>query len=349
MKYEHPCKVLMTGGHEIGGVDSFAEGLRAGFTELGVPVEIIPPSHIFLHWRELRDPRILKILSTTAIYAAPIARRSICMAHGVPRVDHHGWWKMIGIIISHNLANCFSGTQVVAVSHFTAAVVRAFFNTKIHAVILNPLKPLYLEPNCAPPQQRCYVTYVGRLIGVKKLDRILPSIRALLDETPGLRACIIGEGNMRAQLEALVEGDPRFEFKGTPDDETVRDLLRRTRIFFSGNQLEGLGITYLEAISQGCIVVMPAAGGGMEIALDKIGKSVQLFPLSWEKTEMLSTLRRALNASFEPIDTTSFSAKAVAGYYLQVDARFSTDGRIRKMPYDALPNASMDVFCSPQI
>lgn len=49
-----------------------------------MPVEIISPSRIFSRLQELRDPRILKILSTTAIYAAPFARRSICMAYGVP-------------------------------------------------------------------------------------------------------------------------------------------------------------------------------------------------------------------------------------------------------------------------
>jgi hypothetical protein len=105
MKHEYPSKILITGGREIGGVSSFAEGLRAGFAELGIPVEINSPSRIFSRLQELRDPRILKILSTTAIYSAPFARRSICMAHGVPCADSQGWWKMTAIIFSHKLAN----------------------------------------------------------------------------------------------------------------------------------------------------------------------------------------------------------------------------------------------------
>jgi glycosyltransferase involved in cell wall biosynthesis len=330
MGNEYPAKVLITGGREIGGVQSFAEGLRAGFTELGIPVEIITPASAFHRWRDLRNPHVLKILSTTAIYASPFARRSICMAHGVPRADYQGWWRMMAIIASHKLATLFSGVQVVAVSQYTASFLRYVLNTRCDAVIHNPLKPLYFESDSAPAPQRRYVTYIGRLISTKNLQRMIPAIRDLLDETPGLRSCIIGEGKMRAQLEAMVEGDPRFEFMGSPSDDSVRDWLRRTKVFVSGNELEGLGITYLEAISQRCVVAMPASGGGLEIAPDKIGKSIQLLPLSWDRGEVLAVLRRALNEPYQPIDTASFTFKAVAGFYLQVDARFSPDGRVHQ-------------------
>jgi hypothetical protein len=74
MRSEYPAKVLITGRRQFGGVTSFAEGLRAGFRELGVSVEIVPPSRILMRWRELRDPRVLKILITTAVFAAPPAR-----------------------------------------------------------------------------------------------------------------------------------------------------------------------------------------------------------------------------------------------------------------------------------
>jgi glycosyltransferase involved in cell wall biosynthesis len=171
------------------------------------------------------------------------------------------------------------------------------------------------------------VTYVGRLSAAKNLHRILPAVRDLLDETPGLRMCIIGEGEQRAQLEAMVGGDPRFEFKGAPDDLIVRDWLRRTRVFVSGNVAEGFGITYLEALTQGCIVVMPASGGGLEISPENIGHSVQLLPLSLERGEVFATLRRALAETPRPVRTASFTAKAAVSSYLKADARFSFEGR----------------------
>ncbi len=330
MKIEAPSKILITGGQEVGGVGSFAEGLANGFAALGIPSEIIRPSRIVSRWRDLRDAKVLKILSTTAVFAAPVARRAICMAHGIPRGDYQGWKKLLAIIGSFKLANACAGIQLVSVSHYTAATLRAIFNIRTDAVIHNPVKPLYLETDDESPRERCYVTYVGRLIAAKNLHRILPAIRDLLDETPGLRACIIGEGEQRPLLEGIVSDDPRFEFKGTPDDRSVRECLRRTKVFVSGNEVEGFGIAYLEALTQGCVVAMPASGGGLEISLEKVGESVQLLPLSWNRGELLATLRRALHEQWTPIPTAPFTVEAVVNSYLKVDSRFSTDGRFAR-------------------
>ena len=249
------------------------------------------------------------------------------MAHGIPRADYQGWLKLLAIIASFKLATICAGTQLVSVSHFTAATLRAVFDVHSDAVIHNPVKPSYLERNAELPQERRYITYVGRLITAKNLHRMFPAIRDLLNQAPGLRACIIGEGALRSELELLIDGDPRFEFKGTPDDNTVRELLRQTKVFVSGNEVEGFGITYLEAMTQGCIIAMPASGGGLEIAPDRVGGAVQLLPLSWDRAEVLATLRRALLQSWSPICTTNFTVSSVVDSYLQVDRRFSSQGR----------------------
>lgn len=316
-----PSKVLLTGGHEVGGIASFAESLSAGFSQRGISAEIVAPSQIFRRAGELRDPGILKILSTTAVFAAPLARRAICMAHGVPRADYQGYRKLLAIIASFRLANRCSGTRLVSVSEFTAATLRAVFAVRTDAVIHNPVKPLFLE-RFTPSEERCYITYAGRLIAAKNPHRIFPAVRQLLDENPGLRACIVGEGELRAELERIAGGDPRFEFKGAPDDLSLRGVLRRTRVFVSGNEVEGFGITYLEAMTQGCVVAMPAGGGGLEIVPERVGNAVQLFPLSWDHDGVLATLRRALLQQAPPIDTDSCTVEAAADAYLRVDAQF---------------------------
>ena len=330
MNSSHPSSVLITGGREIGGIRSFAEGLRAGFNELGIPVEIVSPERILRDWRRLRDTRILKILSTSAVFAAPFARRAICMAHGVPQAGAKGWPRMLEIVASYKLANICSGTQLVSVSHYTAATLRAVFDVTSNAVIHNPAKDIYLEPYDGPQRERCYLTYVGRLTAAKNLDRILPAMRDLADETPGLKICIIGEGEQRARLEAIAAGDARVEFKGAPGDLSVREWLRRTRVFVSGNVAEGFGITYLEALTQGCIVAMPASGGGLEISPENVGFSVQVLPLSLGRSEVLAALRRALKETARSVQTASFAAKAVAERYLQVDSGFRFDGRLER-------------------
>lgn len=322
MSYTYPEKVIITGGHEIGGVGSFADSLRQGFSKLGIEVEIVSPGSVFRRLKDLRNPRILKILSTTAVFAAPFCRRTICIAHGVPRADYQGWKKLTAIIGSFKLANRCAGTRLVSVSHYTATTLRAVFDVRTDAVIHNPAKPLYLEPRGGDTEERRYITYVGRLIAAKNLHRILPAIRDVLDANPGMKMCIIGRGEQRTELEAMVQGDARFEFPDAPEDHVVRDYLRRTKVFVSGNEVEGFGIAYLEALSQGCNVAMPASGGGLEIAPEEIGRSVQLLPLSWDHAGASAALRRAISVPCPAIDASNFTIDAVVGKYVAVDHQF---------------------------
>ncbi len=323
MNWHAPEKVLITGGHETGGVASFAEGLESGFAQLGMPCEIIRPSRILSRWSELRDRRVLKILSTTAVLAVPIARRAICVAHGVPQVPGQGWAKVAGFVASYKMANATSGARLVCVSHYLAAHLRAFYNVKVDAVVHNPVKSLYLEHLPAIENDRIYITYVGRLVPAKNLDCLLPPIRDLLDDYPHLRALIVGDGPVLGILSAMTGDDPRVEFRTGLSSLEVRDYLRHSKVFVSGNPTEGFGITYVEALSQGCTVAMPASGGGIEIALSRVGDAIHLFPISLERGEVLEVLRRAVNSKpLSPVPVDMYSAKAIALGYLDVDRGF---------------------------
>lgn len=315
----YPSKVLISGGSEIGGVASFAEGLGAGFVELGIPVEIVPPAQIFRRWSELRDPRVLKILSTTAVFAAPLARRTLSVAHGFPRADMQGWMKLLAIVASFKLAARRS--QLIAVSHYTAVHLRTIFNLSVDAVIHNPLSELFLEPCGADESPRDCIAYVGRLHPAKGLEQIFPALRILLRERADLRVCIIGGGEMRLTLEAMAAGDPRIVFTGPLEPGEVRGWLRRSRAFISGCETEALGIAYLEALSQGCAVAMPASGGGLEIAPDLVGNRIHLFPASAGSEPIAGALRRALAAAPQAVALHAYSPRAVAQAYLDADAR----------------------------
>jgi glycosyltransferase involved in cell wall biosynthesis len=316
-----PTSVLITGGAPAGGLSSFAEALRAGFQALGIPAQVIPPRHLIHHWRDLRNPRVLKILSTTALFAAPFCRRSICVAHGFPRADAQGWIKLIGIAASFHLA-CRT-SHLAAVSHYAAVHLRTIFGLRVDAVIHNPLHSVFLDRDNTPATPRNCITYVGRLHPCKRLDAIFPALRALVDETPGLHACIIGDGPLRNALQAAAAGHPRIRFTGPLSREEVRAWLRRTRVFVSACETEALGIAYLEALSQGCVVAMPAAGGGLEIAPQLIGTAIRLLPLSLQRTEVLAALREALSHQATPPALDAYRAASVAAEYLQLDQQLS--------------------------
>lgn len=311
-----PEKVLITGGREVGGLTAFANGLSEGFAALGIPCEVVSPGRIFGRWRELHDPRILKILSTTAVFAAPFAHPAVCVAHGFPRADAQGWARMVAILGSLKLANSCRH-KLVAVSDYVAAHLKGLFNLRVDAVIRNPVQSCFLEPPDESGKRR-YVTYVGRLIPAKNVHRLLPGMCDLQRENPELRICIIGDGPQRAELESTFRTDPPIEFTGDLDPLKVRSYLRRTKVFVSGNEMEPFGITYLEALSQGCAVVMPACGGGLEIALPLIGAQVQLLPLSFERNRLLQVLRRAANCTSTPVSLAASAPASVAKAYLEM-------------------------------
>jgi glycosyltransferase involved in cell wall biosynthesis len=316
IKREYPSRILITGGHEVGGVSSFAESLCEGFAALGISAEIVSPSRIFGRWRDLRDPSVLKILSTTAVFAAPFARRAICVAHGFPRPDVQGWMKALGVTASFKIAGWFA--QLVAVSYYSAIHLRTIFNLRVDAVIHNPLNDAFFTERASGWEGRDSITFAGRLHPSKGLERILPAMLVVLEEHPELRAAIVGDGELRALVEAAARCNSRIELVGQVPPNEVRMWLRRTRVFISGCETEALGIAYLEALSQGCVVVMPACGGGVEIAPELIGSTIHLY--SGEGSEPVArTLRRALAAVPAEISLAAYSSRAIAHAYLELD------------------------------
>ena len=274
----------------FGGLSSFADALHSGFRELGIPSEVINPSKLSFKVGDLRNHRVLKILSTTAILMAPFAQRAICVSHGVPLARAQGWIDLFGLVGCFKLANLCPSARLVTVSDYAALHLKYIFNIHIDATIRNPLTPIFLEPFDSERHERCYVTFVGRLVEYKQLDRLLPPICDLLNENPHLRCCIIGDGPCRKSWESSVAGLPRIEFVGSRDPMFIREQLRRSRIFLSGAGNEALGIVYLEALSQGCLLAMPAGGGELEIALQSVGETIQLLPISLGRQDVLAGL-----------------------------------------------------------
>jgi glycosyltransferase involved in cell wall biosynthesis len=325
IKREYPSRILITGGHEVGGVSSFAETLAEGFVALGISAEIVSPSRIFARWRDLRDPRVLKILSTTAVFAAPFARRAICVAHGFPRPDVQGWIKALGVTASFKVAGWFA--QLVAVSYYSAIHLRTIFNLRVDAVIHDPLNDAFLRDKGSSWEERDCITFAGRLHPSKRLERILPAMLAVLEEHPELRAAIVGDGQVRPLAEAAARATSRIVLVGQASPSEVRSWLRRTKVFVSGCETEALGIAYLEALSQGCIVVMPACGGGVEIAPDLIGSAIHLY--SGEGSEPVArALRSALAAAPAEISLAAYSSRAIAHAYLAVDSCCATESTL---------------------
>ena len=107
------------------------------------------------------------------------------------------------------------------------------------------------------------VLFVGNLVAVKRLDRLLDAVALLAERRPDLRVSLVGDGVLRRELEARskhlrLSGRVRFE-GARPFEEVVR-WLRRARLMVMTSEMEGLPQAMIEAMSCGVPVVISETG-----------------------------------------------------------------------------------------
>lgn len=309
-------RVILSGGREVGGLQSFATNVAAGFAALGIEAEVVgKPLDMLRKWKDLRDPAVLKIFSTWAIFLCPLARNAIGVAHGFPRIDAQGTLKFLAILASFKLAQRHA--KLVAVSAYVQRHLAGLFNIQSSAAIHNPLPPCWAaQPVRDEPRK--LITYVGRLHPVKRVDEFLPSVIDLLDTDPTLEAMIIGSGECGTALKRIANGHPRVHFHASMSSSEVISVLGRSKVFFSGCDTEAFGISLLEAVVSGCNLVTTASGGFVEVMIDEINKTTFLLPPNFSRDECRAALAKALAAPGAWLPAAPFLPESIARQYLEV-------------------------------
>jgi L-malate glycosyltransferase len=115
------------------------------------------------------------------------------------------------------------------------------------------------------------VGMVGRLGWKKGYEHALDAFALLRDRVPGLRVDIVGDGDLRAELEARIErlglGDT-VRLLGQRSD--VPACLERFDCFVLSSIIEGMPNALLEAMAMGLPVVTTSAGGSAEVVEDGV-------------------------------------------------------------------------------
>jgi len=126
----------------------------------------------------------------------------------------------------------------------------------------------------APP----IVGTLGRLEPVKGLDVFLDAVPRMLDEHPGARFRIAGQGSLGEYLEERIASQPQLadavELEGFVDDPV--EFLTALDVFCLSSLSEGFNTTVLEAQALGVPVVATAVGGTAEAVID--GVTGELIP-----------------------------------------------------------------------
>jgi len=151
-----------------------------------------------------------------------------------------------------------------------------FPKDKIH-VSYNGVDPEKYDPASVSPEQvkkirSCYgikddelmILFIGRLVGVKGVDKLIMSMSHILQKTPKARLVIVGLGDLQEYLVNLVktmkmDDYVKFRFEFIPEEERILHYAACDVAVFPSHY-EPFGIVVLEAMSMEKPVVVGAAG-----------------------------------------------------------------------------------------
>lgn len=134
--------------------------------------------------------------------------------------------------------------------------------------------PPGVDPRFTPSRERSpspLVVAVGRLVPVKRFDRLIRSVAAARDLGAELRLVLVGTGPEEQALTELVEsldGRGWVTFAGRVSDEELVELYRRAWIVASTSVREGWGMTLTEAGACGTPAVATDIAGHRDAVVD---------------------------------------------------------------------------------
>lgn len=207
-----------------------------------------------------------------------------------------------------------------------------------HFTIYNSL-PSYMEvrvePREFPEGGRLTIGVVSRLEHIKGMDLVVPAFAAVRREWPGLRLMVVGDGSLRGEMERQVAElglGEAVEILGRQPQDALQGCYDRIDVLLMPSRSEGFGLTAVEGMARGCVLVAAATGGLPEVVRDSVdgvlctpGSAASLA----EKTlgliaspQELSRLSRAAIARAATFSRSRYN-HAIATLYQRLAGKFS--------------------------
>lgn len=150
------------------------------------------------------------------------------------------------------------------------------------------------------------ITCTSQLIKRKNIDKLILAVK----DFAHIKLKIMGEGPMDKKLKKLAKNASNIEFLGQKSKEDVFEVLKESQIFILPSDHETFGMSYLEALSCGCITVCSCdcalsgyikdSKNGFLCRTDTESlKSVIEKILNLEKNEMIKISKNALKTALE--------------------------------------------------
>ena len=114
---------------------------------------------------------------------------------------------------------------------------------------------------------------VSRLEHIKGMDLVVPAFAEVRKGFPDVQLLVVGDGSLRAAMEqqAMELGcDDAVAWAGRQPQEELSQYYSRMDIVLMPSRSEGFGLTAIEAMAHGCVVVASDVGGLPEVVCDGV-------------------------------------------------------------------------------
>jgi glycosyltransferase involved in cell wall biosynthesis len=278
-------------GHEIVRVGALSRAVRPGqdlaaFREIWRVLRRVEPDVVDTH--TAKAGALGRVAASVYNFRRPRQRRAIVI-HTFHGSVFRGYFGAIGSAIVRNVERALARLtdRIIAISRRQRdELVDVFRIAPAERVVVIPLGlDLDALAAIAPPVRAgssdpvrpVTCAFVGRLVAIKQVDLLLRACARAFTEDPRGRLLVAGDGESRAELEALAArlglGD-RVRFVGWQTD--LAALYAGIDVVALSSINEGTPVTVIEAMAAGRAVVSTAVGGVPDLIDD--GRTGRLVP-----------------------------------------------------------------------
>lgn len=144
-----------------------------------------------------------------------------------------------------------------------------------HCTIYNSL-PTYIQitDRVREPKNVVTIGVVSRLEVIKGMDLVIPAVEKVYQKHKNIKFLIVGDGTLRETMEYSLTSNllPLTSFVGRQGQDTLQSYYDQIDILMMPSRSEGFGLTAIEGMARGCLVVASNTGGLPEVVVDgKVG------------------------------------------------------------------------------
>ncbi len=141
-----------------------------------------------------------------------------------------------------------------------------------HFTIYNNLPDyIHIREQAKELQAVTTIGVVSRLEIIKGMDLVIPAFITIHQKLPHIKLLIVGDGSLRKDMEKQVQENDIASFvtfAGKQSQEQLQRWYDRIDVLLIPSRSEGFGLTAIEGMARGCVVIAANVGGIAEVVIN---------------------------------------------------------------------------------